>query len=354
MGSLHNKTPIKSESDKKSPSELNFMNLNRLVLHISFTVPTESIAASPVKSTFFYLFTPCVFVLYALVFAAQTLGVYHYWGDLDVTMENLFLTTGFVMCFWEGAYFKIKREEIWKIFDRVDSKPVPNVSNLALSDTHKRIVIEAQSNCKKLSWFIFLSVNVGTLMWAVFPIVNLLIHSLTEHDRSEEDSASQNSANKPWPYLMYIIWVPYDITKMHMYAVTYLIQVIVYFAASLYNTGSNIVFLNMVLHATAKFKIVESSLLHMGKMISENASSVKNEIQDNVEKCDCDNGTEYLYAEGRITSSHSHSTNCTSTADEYLAGSVTQLCSDGHFAPHSSEIEDFLVECIKQHQDAIE
>jgi hypothetical protein len=354
MGNLYNKTPTKNESDKKSPSELKFMNLNRMVLHISFTVPTESIAASPVKSTLFDLFTPCVFVLYALVLAAQTLGVYHYWGDLDVTMENLFLTTGFVMCFWEGAYFKIKREEIWKIFDRVDSKPVPNVSNSALSDTHRRIVIEAQSNCKKLSWFIFLSVNVGTLMWAVFPIVNLLIHSLTEHDRFEEDSASQESANKPWPYLMYIIWVPYDVTKKHMYAFTYLIQVIVYFSASLYNTGSNVVFLNMVLHATAKFKIVESSLLHMGKMISEKADHVKKEIHDNAEEYDCGSGKGYHYAEDGVTSSHSHSRNSTGTADGYLAGRVAQFCSDGDFGPQSSEIEDFLVECIRQHQDAIE
>jgi hypothetical protein len=299
------------------------------------------------------MFTPCVFVLYVLVFAAQTLGVYHYWGDLDVTMENLFLTTGFVMCFWEGAYFKIKREEIWKIFDRVDSKPVPNVSNSALSDTHKRIVTEAQSNCRKLSWFIFLSVNVGTLMWAVFPIVNLLIHSLTEHDRFEEESTSQETANKPWPYLMYIIWVPYDVRKTHMYAVTYVIQVIVYFSASLYNTGSNVVFLNMVLHATAKFKVVESSILHMGKMISEKADS-KKDIHDNAERYDCGSGKEYNYAEDGVTSSHSHSRNSAGTADECLAGSVPQFCSDGDFGPPSSEIEDFLVECIRQHQDAIE
>lgn len=348
MGNPDDQIPSKSEADKQSPNELKFMNLNRMVLHIAFTVPTERIAANPVKSALFHLFTPCVFVLYALMLAAQILGVYHYWGDLDVTMENLFLTTGFVMCYWEGAYFKMKRKQIWKIFDRMDSTPIPSTSNLVLSETYKRIVNEAQSNCKKLSWFIFLSVNVGTLMWAVFPIVNLLIHSLSEHKNIDEDTTSQKSANKPWPYLMYIIWVPYDLTTMSTYAVTYLIQVIVYFTASLYNTSSNIVFLNMVLHATAKFKVVESSLLHMGKMISENADRVKNEIQDTTDKSDCSKGKESLYTEDTITSSHSHSRNSKSTPDEYLAGSVLQFCS------HSSDIEDVLVEYIKQHQDAIE
>lgn len=354
MGNPNDQILTKSGSDKKSPNELKFMNLNRMVLHIAFTVPTETIAANPVKSTLFHLYTPCIFVLYALVLAAQMLGVYHYWGDLDVTMENLFLTTGFVMCYWEGAYFKIKREKIWKIFDRLDSTPVPSTSNLVLSETYKRIVNEAQSNCKKLSWFIFLSVNVGTLMWAVFPIVNLLIHSLSDHESIVEETASQKSSNKPWPYLMYIIWVPYDVTTMSMYAVTYLIQVIVYFTASLYNTSSNIVFLNMVLHATAKFKVVESSLLHMGKMISENVDRVKNDIQDITDTSDCSNGKEFLYAEDLITNSHSHSRNSTSTSEEYLAGSVPQLRSDREFSPHSSDIEDFLVEYIKQHQDAIE
>jgi hypothetical protein len=354
MGNLNNKAVTENGSDKKSAHEFKFMSLNRTILHLAFTVPTESIAASRMKSTLFYLFTPCVFVLYALVLVAQVLGVYHYWGDLDVTMENLFLTTGFVMCYWEGAYFKIKRDEIWKNFDRLDSKPVPNVSNVSLNETHKLIVSEAQSNCKKLSWFIFLSVNVGTLMWAVFPIVNLLIRSLTEHDRFVEESAALKSANKPWPYLMYIIWVPYDITVSKLYAVTYLIQVIVYFTASLYNTSSNIVFLNMVLHATAKFKVVESSLLHMAKMISENDGTVKNEIQDTADMSECGNGKEHLYAENTGTSSRSHSRNSTSTADRYLAGSVLQLSTDGDLSSYPSEVEDFLVECVKQHQDAIE
>jgi hypothetical protein len=104
----------------------------------------------------------------------------------------------------------------------------------------------------------------------------------------------------------------------------------------------------MVLHATAKFKVVESSLLHMGKMISENADRVKNEIQDTTDKSDCSKGKESLYTEDTITSSHSHYRNSTSTPDEYLAGSVLQFCS------HSSDIEDVLVEYIKQHQDAIE
>lgn len=354
MDNPDDQIPTKHGADKKSPNELRFMNLNRMVLHIAFTVPTEGIAANPVKSTLFHLFTPCVFVLYALVLTAQVLGVYHYWGDLDVTMENLFLTTGFVMCYWEGAYFKIKRKEIWKIFDRLDSTPVPSTSNLVLSETYKRIVKEAQSNCKKLSWFIFLSVNVGTLMWAVFPIVNLLIHSLSEYESTDEDTASQESANKPWPYLMYIIWVPYDLSTMSMYAVTYLIQVTVYFTASLYNTSSNIVFLNMVLHATAKFKVVESSLLHVGRMISENAERVKNEIQDITDKSDRSNGKEYLHVEDTTINSHLHFRNSTSTRDDYLAESLLQLRSDREFISHSSDIEDILVEYIKQHQDAIE
>jgi hypothetical protein len=141
---------------------------------------------------------------------------------------------------------------------------------------------------------------------------------------------------------------------MSLYAVTYLIQVIVYFTASLYNTSSNIVFLNMVLHATAKFKVVESSLLHMGKMIYENADRVKNEIQDITDKSECSNGKESPCVEDAVTNSRLHSRNSTSTPDEYLAGSVHQLCIDTEFSSHSPEIEDFLVECIKQHQDAIE
>jgi hypothetical protein len=165
-----------------SSHDFRLMHLNRMVLHIAFTGPTKKISSSRLMSSLYYLFTPCIFLLYALVLTAQALGVYQYWGDLDITMENLFLTTGFVMCYWEGAYMKTKRVQIWRILDRMDAKPVPDTADQALRKVHERIVNETQSNCKKLSWFIFLSVNVGTLMWAVFPLVNLLIHSLSEDE----------------------------------------------------------------------------------------------------------------------------------------------------------------------------
>jgi hypothetical protein len=353
MGNLDNQTTTERVEDEISPKELKVMSLNRMVLHISFTVPTKTISASRLKSGLYHLFTPCVFVLYALMLTAQILGVYQYWGDLDVTMENLFLTTGFIMCYWEGAYLKIKREQIWKIFDRIDSAPVPNTSNSALSETHKRIVKEAHSSCMKLSWFIFLSVNVGTLMWAVFPLVNLLVHSLSEDESTDEDTMSQESAYKPWPYLMYIIWVPYDTTTMPMYAVTYLVQVIVYFTASLYNTSSNIVFLNLVLHATAKFKVVESSFLSMGEMMSVN----KGEAEDRLEEIttpECRSGKETLNDEDIVRYNKLHSRTSITVPNNHTVGNDLQLCLDREFSFESSEIEDFLVECIKQHQDAIE
>jgi hypothetical protein len=348
MSNLDNQTTNKNVEDEISPNDLKVMSLNRMVLHISFTVPTRSISASPLKSGLYYFFTPCVFILYTLVLTAQILGLYQYWGDLDVTMENLFLTTGFIMCYWEGAYMKIKGRQIWKIFDRIDSAPVPKISNAAVSKTHKGIVKEAHSNCMKLSWFIFLSVNVGTLMWAVFPLVNLLVHSLSEDESTDEDAVPQETAYKPWPYLMYIIWVPYDVTTMPMYAVTYVIQVIVYFGASLYNTSSNIVFLNLVLHATAKFKVVESSFLSMGEIMSVNKDD------DIAATPECRSGKETRNDEDIARHNQLESRTSITVPDDYTLGSDIQLCLDRQSSSERSEIEDFLVECIRQHQDAIE
>jgi hypothetical protein len=234
---------------------------------------------------------------------------------------------------------KTKRVQIWRIFDRMDAKPVPDTSDQALRKVHERIVNEAQSNCKKLSWFIFLSVNVGTLMWAVFPLVNLLIHSLSE------DETPQETANKPHPYLMFIIWVPYDLTAAQTYALTYLLQVVVYFTASLYTTSSNIVFINLVLHATAKFKVVEASVLRMGEIMSEKGEGVGDEMG----KIAGTSGKENFYGEDVVKD-----------GDTYpriplgASGDDLQLCLDTELSSDSSAVEGFLVECIQQHQDAIE
>jgi 7tm Odorant receptor. len=260
------------------------MDLNRKILHVAFVMPTRRISQSAILSVLYWLFTPTAFALYSLILTSQVLGVYHYWGDIDATMEDLFLTLGFVMCYWEGAYFKLKKQQIWKIFDILDTKPFPEVHDPKLNKIHTENMKEVLSQCRFASWFIFLSVNVGTVMWAIFPLVNLAIHSMSEEDHELRQQ------NKPWPYLMFIVWVPYDETTMPMYAVTYAVQVFVYFTASLYNTASNIVFINLILHATGKFKIVESSFRHLEEVLSR-----------------------------------------TDTAD----------------------VEDFLVNCIKQHQEAI-
>jgi 7tm Odorant receptor. len=343
MDSKDNQPSSKGDEIETSSNDFRLMHLNRMVLHISFTVPTKKISSSPLKSTLYYLFTPCVFILYTLVLTAQALGVYQYWGDLDVTMENLFLTTGFVMCYWEGAYFKMKKVEIWRIFDRLDAKPVPETSDQTLRKVHERIVNKAQSNCKKLSWFIFLSVNVGTLMWAVFPLVNLSVHGLSE------DESPQETSNKPHPYLMYIIWVPYDLKAAQPYALTYLLQVIVYFTASLYNTSSNIVFINLIIHATAKFKVVEASILRMEEIMSAKGEGVRGEIGKIAGTSECTNGEEKFYGEDLVQD-----------GDMYpriplgAFGDDLQLCLDTELSSNFSEVENFLVECVKQHQDAIE
>jgi len=345
MDSKDNQLPSKGEEEESSSHDFRLMRLNRMVLHIAFTVPTKKISSSPLMSSLYYLFTPCVFLLYSLILTAQALGVYQYWGDLDVTMENLFLTTGFVMCYWEGAYMKIKRVQIWRIFDRMDAKPVPDTSDQALRKVHERIVNEAQSNCKKLSWFIFLSVNVGTLMWAVFPLVSLLIHSLSE----KEEEAPQETANKPHPYLMYIIWVPYDLTTAHTYALTYLLQVIVYFTASLYTTSSNIVFINLVLHATAKLKVVEASILRMGEIMSEKGEEIGGETGKIARTSEDTSGKENFYGEEVVKDGDTFPRIPLSASGDDL-----QLCTDAELISDFSAVEGFLVECIQQHQDAIE
>jgi hypothetical protein len=343
MDSKDNQPSSKGEEVESSSHDFRLMRLNRMVLHIAFTIPTKKISSSPLKSSLYYLFTPCVFLLYTLIFTAQTLGVYQYWGDLDITMENLFLTTGFVMCYWEGGYMKTKRVQIWRIFDRMDAKPVPDTSDQALRKVHERIVNEAQSNCTKLSWFIFLSVNVGTLMWAVFPLINLLIHSLSE------DETPQETANKPHPYLMYIIWVPYDLTAARTYALTYLLQVIVYFTASLYTTSSNIVFINLVLHATAKFKVVEASILRMGEIMSEKGEGIGGEMGKIAGTSQCTSGKENFYGEDVVKDGGTYTGTPLDASEDDL-----QLCLDTELHSDFSAVEGFLVECIQQHQDAIE
>ena len=345
MDGKDNQFSSKGEEEESSSHDFRLMRLNRMVLHIAFTVPTEKISSSPLMSGLYYLFTPCVFLLYSLILTAQALGVYQYWGDLDVTMENLFLTTGFVMCYWEGAYMKTKRVQIWRIFDRLDAKPVPDTSDQALRKVHGRIVNEAQSNCKKLSWFIFLSVNVGTLMWAVFPLVSLLIHSLSEE--KEEEEAAQETVNKPHPYLMYIIWVPYDLTTAHTYALTYLLQVIVYFTASLYTTSSNIVFINLVLHATAKFKVVETSILRMGEIMSGKGEG--GETGKIAVTSEDTSGKENFYDEEVVKDGDTFP-----RIPLGASGDDLRLCLDTELSSDFSAVECFLVECIQQHQDAIE
>ncbi|XP_021915625.1 uncharacterized protein LOC110827850 isoform X1 [Zootermopsis nevadensis] len=91
----------------------------------------------------------------------------------------------------------------------------------------------------------------------------------------------------------------------------------------------------------------------MGEMMSANKDE-DDKLEQITATLECHSGKETLVDEDFVKYNQLQSRTSVTDPNNYPVGNDLQLCLDGVFNSECSGIEDFLVECIKQHQDAID
>lgn len=233
------------------------MGLNLTLLSLAGVLPTPNIASSSWKLRFYHAYPSLMLVLYVMVFTAQCLALYKFWGDLDAITDNAFTMVGVFMCYIQAAYAVTNSRKILRLVDTLQMKLTPQMLTLASGEDQSIMVAKTARKTRALTWTMFVIVHGMLISWIAMPIIQKYSHEPDEEHRN---------ADKPSPYFCFIIWLPFDATRSPTYEIVYTIQTICFLMACLYYTSMNTVFMTFIIHTATQFRGLAMSLRDMDKL----------------------------------------------------------------------------------------
>jgi hypothetical protein len=238
----------------KSSETLNLMEKSLKLLSITGIIPSKQICSGLWKYRAYRFCQVLSYILYILVLVLQVLGLYHYWGDMVITTDNV-AVTGALMIGYVPTLFAIRNSsKICNLIEYLETRSIFTLKSMRSNRKHMKVIKEAKSLASYVTWFALISLLVTIFFWTIYPLVLLMVSS----ERADRRDAENLRAK--FQYLVYIMWIPSDASESYMYWIIYLLQVITFSKALIYLIGLIPLYLSLITYATAQFKIVSTAL----------------------------------------------------------------------------------------------
>jgi hypothetical protein len=238
----------------KVSGTLNLMNESLQLLSITGIIPSKQVCSSKWKYKVYCLCQLLSYILYILVLVLQVLGLYHYWGDMVITTDNM-AVFGTLMIGYIPTVFAIRNSsKICNLIDYLETRSILTFETIRSNSKHVKIIQEAKSLASHVTWFALISLLITIFFWTIYPLVLLMVNS--EHEVTQD---AENLKAK-FRYLVYVMWIPSAASQSYMYWIIYLLQVTTFSTALIYLIGLIPLYLSLIIYATAQFKIVSTAL----------------------------------------------------------------------------------------------
>jgi hypothetical protein len=248
------RTLTSQEAGEKLEQRLNLMDTNLKLLSITGVIPSKEICSSLWKYRIYRLCQISSYTLYFTVAVLQVLGLYHYWGDLMITTDNLAVTGTFILGYIPTILAMIKSKEICGLIDYLEDNSILNLSKIKSNTKHMKIIQEAKILASRLTWFAVVSLLITIFFWTIYPLVLLWFRSETEGTENHEDLRTT------FQYLVFVMLIPSDLRDSYLYGAIYLLQAITFSMALTYIMGLAPLYLSLIVYTTAQFKIVSEAI----------------------------------------------------------------------------------------------
>jgi hypothetical protein len=246
------------KKDKDTEMEKqNVMSLNLKLLQISGIVAPTEIKASAFRMTLYKLYIISCYLLYFPVLSGQILALYHFWGDIDVSTNNIFNLLGAFMCFTEATYARFNTREIGELFETFQNKVMSKMSTVGSKEKRNIIFDSAIKKARRITLIVMVTLDVLVIAWVPAPFIK---HLMEEHNNATN---YETEYEKKWLNFCYIIWFPIDITSSPYFEITYLIQCILFIIATTYLKAVETTVAAMMVHISAQFEILYTVLVDM-------------------------------------------------------------------------------------------
>jgi hypothetical protein len=250
------------ETGEKLEERLNLMNTPLKLLNITGIIPSKEICSSVWKFRLYRLCQISSYTLYFTVALLQVLGLYHYWGDLVITTDNLAVTGTFMIGYIPPIFAMINSKEICGLVDYLEENSILNSSKIRSNTKHMKIIQEAKYLASNLTKFTVVSLLITIFFWTVYPLVMIWFRSETEGTENHEDIRTT------FKFLVYVMLIPSDVRDSYLFGAIYLFQAITFSMALTYLIGIIPLYFSLIVYITAQFDIVSEAINEIDNTLS--------------------------------------------------------------------------------------
>jgi hypothetical protein len=255
-------TSISQEPEEKLEERLKLMDTTVKLLSIAGVIPSKEICSSLWKYRIYRLCQMLSYTLYVTAAVLQVLGLYHYWGDLVITTDNMAVIGTFMIGYIPTIFAITDMVKICSLIDYLENSSILSLSKIRSNTKHMKIIQEAKTLASQLIWFAVVSLLITIFFWTIYPLVMLWFGSETEGTENHKD------LRNTFQYFVYVMWIPSDVRNSYLYGALYLFQAITFAMALIYLIGLVPLYLSLIVYTTAQFKIVSEAINETDKALS--------------------------------------------------------------------------------------
>lgn len=289
-----------------------------------------------------------LFLIYIPTLILQVVSFYSYWGNIRLIVESIGTMSGLSACYFPALYMIFKWEEFHTMIYELERNSIFNAEIVRQNDKQMKIIQTSKKSATILTWITIGSITAIGLSFDAIPLMRIIL----SHTGSES-SQNIDRTSETFKYLVFVMWLPGDLSEDNWYWYLYTIQAVIILVACAYLTAILPFLLTIIIYTETQFRLVTSSL---------------NEIDERYQVGDADSeflttGTRPDHAVDnnevrslRLFDMHASVSTKVSEGPNYF------LFSDGSNDPTASHVTSkepdvasgYLVECIKLHQTVIE
>ena len=292
----------------------------------------------PAKSSSFIkliykTFTVSMHVFYALTVVFEFTAVVIHWGDIPVVATTMAAMTGLLASMISSIHFLRNRKKFLSLVDILRSEFVAK-----LKSKYMKFISNAERDILLFSLFLYpvgLSIS---FTWIVAPFLNSNpLYNFKNGNNVTEGNSVEN--------LIYVVWLPFEIDKSPQFEIVIVLQVFVMTFAVIMICALDLVFLSLMSHAAALFRVLCAMLNDMHENVTENNLHTARYVDSLYGDTDV-----RFKKDGPVSLDYSPFTHSLSGDTERHAELLVEM-----ECPENEHLEDdiygqYLVECIRYHQ----
>jgi hypothetical protein len=292
----------------------------------------------PAKSSSFVrfiykTFTIFIHIVYALSIAAELTAIVIHWGNIPVVATTMGAMAGLFASVCTSMHFLRNRQKFVSLMDMLKSEFVAK-----LKPKYMKFIFSAEREAVFCGLLLTPLALIIAFIWIIAPFLN---RNPLYNFENENDATERSPVEK----LIFVVWLPFEFEKSPHFEILIMLEVFVMISAVVMICAVDFVFLSLMSHAAAQFRVLCAMLHDMHENVSENNLHTTKYVAS------LHSGTDVNFTkEGQVSLNESPFTHSWIGDTDRSA----RLLVETEYGKNENFEEDlfrqYLVECIRYHQ----